>query len=550
MSGLIGYFSKGERDKPGTILSHILSTNSITAQQRLTLTSRAEIACQGVHCFIHRQDETSFVATLSAAGLIHSIDAEAKITPHSLTLSRDEFGRTPLFWTQTKETIWFASRLSLLAPVLAGNKISLKEISLAGLYGYLCFSYVPSPETTIARIHSIAAGSELKWEESDFFNPIQTRISRWREASSLITDENEAIESLKHLLEESIRDQLSDVGDDTVGVFLSGGLDSSITAALLVRAGVRVCAFSLDFGKYGLTEWPYAEAVANHLRIPLVRVDATPRQVKRALPQTIRALDLPFGDGVTVPLYLLNEAASRSCRIVFNGEGGDQLFAGWTNKPLIASVAYGANDEAAFRRHYLRTFHRLHGYEEAVFTPEALKKIKNIDPFNWIEDALDPSPTDSLLHRLRRANLMLKGAQNIQPRATSLALAHGLKVRTPFCYKPLASFTFEVAGDLFLRGPCEKYLLKRAIESWLPAEIVWREKRGMGVPLTQWRVGPLRREMRKHLSSRALRAEQIFAPDLARRIELGELSGHIQGRRIGETLWLLLMWQLWREVTG
>ncbi|MEW6207605.1 MAG: asparagine synthetase B family protein [Acidobacteriota bacterium] len=545
MSGLIGYFSKDECDKPGAILSFILSTNSITAARRFSLASVAEIACWGAHTEISRKDDSSLITTLSAAGLASSIDAEAKIAPHSLTLSRDEFGRAMIFWTQTNETVWFASRLDLLALVL-----SLKEISLAGLYGYTCFSYVPSPETTITGIHSIPAGSELRWSASDFFNPIQTSINDWREASSLIDDEEEAARRLKHLLEESIQDQISDIRGEPVGVFLSGGLDSSITAALLARAGVRVIAFTLDFGKYGLAEWPYAEMVAKALSIPLTRVDATPRQIKRALRSAVRALDLPFGDGVTAPLYLLNEAASRSCSIVFNGEGGDQLFAGWTNKPLIASGIYGANDEQDFRRHYLRTFHRLHGYEEAVFAPQALKKITDIDPFKWIEDALDPSPVNSLLHRLRRANLMLKGAQNIQPRATSLALARGLKVRSPFCYKPLASFTFEVAGDLFLRGPCEKYLLKRAIESWLPEEIIWREKRGMGVPLTGWCLGPARREVRKHLSSRALKSEGIFAPDLARRIERGELSGHIQGRRIGETLWLLLMWELWREAMG
>ncbi|MEW6212869.1 MAG: asparagine synthase-related protein, partial [Acidobacteriota bacterium] len=240
MSGLIGYFSKEECDKPGAILSLILSTNSITAARRFRLASAAEIACWGIHSEVSCKDESSLIATLSAAGLAHSIDAQAKIDPYSLTLSRDEFGRASIFWTQTNETVWFASKLSLLASVLARKEISLKEISLAGLYGYLCFSYVPSPETTIEGIHSVPAGGELRWDASDFFNPVRTRISDWREASSLITDEEEAVRRLKHLLEESIRDQLSDIGGEPVGVFLSGGLDSSITAALLVRAGVRV----------------------------------------------------------------------------------------------------------------------------------------------------------------------------------------------------------------------------------------------------------------------------------------------------------------------
>ncbi len=542
MSGLVGYYTKVGRDSSGATLTRILSINSITTAQRFDFASRAEIACWGVHCHLTRQDENSLTATLSASGLAHSIDIEAKIDSYALTLSRDEFGRAPMFWTQTDNTLWFASRLDLLLSV------ARKEISLAGLYGYLCFSYVPAPETAIADIHSIPAGSALTWSAVDSFIPVQSRVNEWSESDSLIDTEEEAVDRLKILLEESIRDQLSDISDEPVGVFLSGGLDSSIAAALLVRAGARVRAYTLDFGKHGLAELPFAETLAKALRIPLTRVEASPRKIKRALRSTVRALDLPYGDGVTVPLYLLNETASRDCSIVFNGEGGDQLFAGWTNKPLIASGVYGANSESDFRHHYLRTFHRLHGYEESVFAPEALKKIITLDPLVWIEDALDAKSTVSLLHRLRRANLMLKGAQNIQPRATSLAFAHGLKVRTPFCYKPLASFTFEVAGDLFLRGPCEKYLLKRAVEEWLPAEIVWREKRGMGVPLTPWCLGPLGSLLKKHLSSRAFKADGFLAPDLARRIERGDLSGHIQGRRIGETLWLLVMWQLWQEL--
>jgi asparagine synthase (glutamine-hydrolysing) len=148
---------------------------------------------------------------------------------------------------------------------------------------------------------------------------------------------------------------------------------------------------------------------------------------------------------------------------------------------------------------------------------------------------------------MRRASLMLKGAHNIQPRATYLAWAHGLMVRTLFCHHPLANWTFQLSGDLWLRGPCEKYLLKRAVEGWLPAEIVWREKRGMGVPLTEWCVGPLWSELGNWLHPRNLETEGWFQPEAPMLIALGRLGAHMRGRRIGELLWLLLMWQAWRK---
>jgi asparagine synthase (glutamine-hydrolysing) len=142
---------------------------------------------------------------------------------------------------------------------------------------------------------------------------------------------------------------------------------------------------------------------------------------------------------------------------------------------------------------------------------------------------------------------MLKGAQNIHPRATNLALAQGLKVRSLFCDPDLAQWSFGLAGSLCLRGTCEKYILKRAAEPWLPAEIVWRPKRGMGVPLTIWCLNEWWRDLGQWLNPGVLAAQGNWQSDLALLTALGDLSGTIQGRRIGEILWLLVMWQQWRS---
>ena len=260
-------------------------------------------------------------------------------------------------------------------------------------------------------------------------------------------------------------------------------------------------------------------------------------------------MDLPFGDGVTVPLFLLHQAASRDTDLIFNGEGGDQLFAGWTNKPLIAASVYQGehpDKNKSFEHHYLRTFHRLWGYERQIFQPAVYAQIQHLLPQNWLYPALDSTSTSSLLHRLRRASLMLKGAQNIQPRATNLAFAHGLQVRSPFCDLPLAEWTFQLSGELFLQGACEKYILKRAVESWLPPEIVWRKKRGMGVPLTSWCLQEWWRSLGFWLNPGILEAEGRWQPHIAASVAFGDLGGKIQGRRIGEILWLLIVWQLWR----
>jgi asparagine synthase (glutamine-hydrolysing) len=494
------------------------------------------------------------LATLSASGLPFDFtsnsllpDIWVKITENGLILGREAFGRVALYWLKQEQVIWFASRFQLLLPL-----VTSPNINLAALYGYSCFSYVSTPLTPVENIFSLTAGTEQIWEidrSKKLLFSYSNDQHNWQEKTPIIDNEKDAICQLQILLKASIKRQIVDLKDETVGVFLSGGLDSSIVAALLVQAGVKVRAYSLDFGDE-FTEYSYAEQVAQWLKIPLVKVDVTPKRIKSALIPTIQALDIPFGDGVTVPLFLLCQVASQEVEIIFNGEGGDQLFAGWTNKPLIAASIYQCehpDNQQSFEQNYLRTFHRLWGYESQIFQPNIYQKIQLINPENWLGSALDSTQTTSLLHRLRRASLMLKGAQNIHPRATNLASAHGLKVRSPFCDLDLAQWTFQVPEKLFLQGACEKYILKRAVEDWLPSEIVWRQKRGMGVPLTAWCLQNWWSELGNWLNPVILQAEGIWQSDLAARVAFGELSGLIQGRRIGEILWLLIVWQIWRS---
>ncbi len=266
--------------------------------------------------------------SLSAAGIPELANATIKFENKRLILSRDRIGRVPLYWFRQGQIIWFASRIQLLLPIL-----DFPQVSIPGFYGYNCFSYVPTPLTPIENIFTVPAGCEIVWDNQD--NKIQNHKSKiqnsyqWKESKNLIPDENTAISQLQGLLKDAIHRQLSNLPSAEVGVFLSGGLDSSIVAALLVQAGVKVKAYALDFGEYAISELPFAEAVAAHLQIPLIKVDATPKRIKSVISATVKALDLPFGDGVTVPLYLLCEAASKETSVIFNGEGGDQLFAGW-----------------------------------------------------------------------------------------------------------------------------------------------------------------------------------------------------------------------------
>ncbi|BAZ09359.1 asparagine synthase [Calothrix sp. NIES-4071] len=498
------------------------------------------------HSSLSTQYLTWNIVSLSASGMHDFSDAWVRPEDSTLVLGREPFGRVPLYWMQQGQVIWFASQVQLLLPL-----IQAPEVNINALYGYHCFSYVPTPVTPVSQIHAIEAGYELSWNYNN--NKItflqRKQLFQWQQAPDLIYDETDAVKELQVLLKDAVNRQISDLNDEPVGVCLSGGLDSSIIAALLVQAGVKVKAYTVDFGNAGIPEYPYAEQVAQYLNIPLVKVDASPGNIQKALIPTVKALDLPFGDGVTVPLYLLAQAASQETKVIFNGENGDQLFAGWTNKPLIAAAIYQAqhpDKEESFIRQYLRTFHRLWGYEDIVYQSSVRHLINSSYVEDCLQEALDTQYSDELMHRLRRASLMLKGAQNIQPRATNIAFSQGLKVRSPFCDLPLTQWTFRLSSKLMLQGSCEKYILKRAVDDWLPKQIVWRQKRGMGVPLTSWCLHEFWYKLGDWLNPGILRNEGVFQPDIAAKIVSGEFSAAISGRRVGEVLWLLIMWELWR----
>jgi asparagine synthase (glutamine-hydrolysing) len=459
-----------------------------------------------------------------------------------LLLASDPFGLHCVYTTWVDRVFWFASDLRVLEPLGATSR----RLDAAALHGYLCLSYVPTPKTMIEGISSLAAGEQLVIRAGATL--CRENRAAWCEQPPLAISEDEAVVELRARLRNAVGRRLGNASQ--VGVFLSGGLDSSLIAALLVELGAKLQLFTLDFGPPYDAELAYARRVADHLRQPLHVVPARPADIRAALLPTAAALDQPFGDGVTVPLYLLGEAAARQVDTIFNGEGGDQLFGGWANKPMIAAEAYGTNGynrEAAYRR----TYHRLLGLTTQFYTAQALGMVDDVDVGSWIRPALEAPGFCSLLHRLRAANLWLKGAQNIAPRARQLAAAHGLAMHAPFFDHSLTHWTFSLPPEWFLRGACEKYLLKRAAEAYLPAHVVWREKRGMGVPTTEWCLGPLRREIRRWLSPRRLQCHGWFKPDAVRRLGRGEeLPSDLRQRRVGELLWLLLMLHVWLEVRG
>jgi asparagine synthase (glutamine-hydrolysing) len=314
---------------------------------------------------------------------------------------------------------------------------------------------------------------------------------------------------------------------------------------------VNVRAFSLDFGAHSV-EKPQAQLVAEQLKIPLTLVHVTGEDIRSVLADLVWKLDLPFGDPVTGPQYLLGRAARQAgLATVFNGEGGDQLFGGWTSKPMISAQLYAdLYAEDSREGLYLRSYHRFYGLEEKLYTPEFRAQVGGPGQRRaHLRPYLESTDATTFLNRIRLADMALKGSQNILPRMERMANAWALDVRVPLFDRALAEASFTLPPQLKLHGACEKYILKLILQKRLPREIVWRRKFGMSVPVTDWVLGPLAETLAELLAPQALARRGLFRSEYIATLRQGHNEpNETRRRRVGERLWALAMLEAWLRV--
>jgi len=359
----------------------------------------------------------------------------------------------------------------------------------------------------------------------------------------------------------SVRDVLSDAvhtrllpSYQRIGIALSGGLDSTAIAAICRKALDRrnLIALTLDFGPPWSDEVSTARAIARMLDIPLYIVDASPSTVHQQLHDATKAMVSPYGDAVCVPWFLLGKAASDAgCNALFSGEGGDQVFGGWANKPMVSELALtGASLEII----YGKTFHR---FLDDI--PEMLDHTKlsseNDIPFDvhaWISGCLPVEQNLSLLTILKHLNFATKGGGTILPRFTELVEVHGIDAHAPFFDSELVASAASLPDSAILDGSTEKVFLRRLVAELTSEDIAVLPKRGMGVPSTYWCVGehPLGTKVRRQLSLQNRHRDQRLRQASIDKLLSGivESPDAYRKRRLGERLWTLFQWEVFREV--
>lgn len=493
-----------------------------------------------------------------------------------LLLARDRTGIKPLYYSLHDGALLFASELKA---ILAYPDFH-RRLDAVALNEYLSFEYVPTPRTIFQGISKLPPGHVLVTK-----NGAMPSIRKYWEmnlAGSEGVQKKPAAgyaEELLDVLRHAVRGEM--VSDVPIGVLLSGGIDSSAVAALMVEASTqRVKSFSISFQEPTFDESRYARLVSRHLGTEHFEFELTPSTALDLIPRIADVIDEPLGDSSLVPTFLLAQKAREHVKVALGGDGGDEIFGGYSTIQAHRLVEYYENILPAFVRQRIapwladllptsfnnisldfkiRRFLSARGVPPVVrhhmwlgsFTPE--QKAELLLPWAQLreKDTYDvafrhfwecnaKAPINQLLHCDMK--LYLEGG--MLPKVDRASMASSLEVRTPLLNHALLRYVAKIPHEFKLHHLETKFILRRALRSRLPAEILRRGKKGFNMPVAKWISGPLRPLVEDLFSEERLRRGGLFNPAFVRRL----LDEHLAQRRDNrKPIWTLLAFELWRE---
>jgi asparagine synthase (glutamine-hydrolysing) len=509
-----------------------------------------------------------------------------------LFAARDRMGKKPFYWARIPRPggmpPWFAfgSELKALFPVPGLDR----SVDLEALQRYLAFEYVPAPRTIVKGAHKLDAAECLTLDlgADPFAPPVIRRY--WElpfpEAHAARREE-EAAEELRGLLLRAVKRRL--VSDVPLGVFLSGGIDSSTVVALMAQAGGHggIKTFSIGFSDTSFDETSHARAVARKFGTEHREERLTPASLLSTLPAVMGFMDEPIADASIIPMYLLARFTRQHVTVALGGDGGDELFAGYPTfkaeklardfyDPLPgaigrmgAGLARRAAEYLPAGTDYFSLDFKVHQFLRGLGAEGPLRHQRWMSSFlpeeqatllsSGVQRQLTGDPLADVLAGARTSSarndwdvimnyycrFYLAGDINVK--VDRAAGAVGLEARAPFLDTDVVSFACRLPPALRMHGTTTKRILKTAMRGIVPDDILDRRKQGFGVPVARWMKTDLLPLLREELHPDKLRREGFFAPAEVSRI----LDEHVAGRRDHrKQLWTLLIFQQWLRHHG
>ncbi len=491
----------------------------------------------------------------------------------TLSLIRDRAGVKPLYWYQNDGLFMFASELKSFHE----HPVFVKELNHDGLALFLQYGYIPQPHTIFNHTHKLKAGHVLTlntqnsqinlqkyWDVIDCYNQPKLNIS-----------EQEAMYETERLLKSACEYRM--VADVPVGMFLSGGYDSSaVTALLQSERTEKLKTFSIGFHEEKFNEAHHAKKVAEYLGTDHTEYYCTQKDALEILPKLPEIWDEPFGDSLAIPTTLVSHLARKDVTVSLSADGGDEIFGGYDKytgihrkmhafnkipKFLQAPtrfalrcdfMQYTAEKAGVFNaRDRLNRFSQMIGENEKgllkkgsqVFTDFDLNRILLNKP-NQVQTEFDAEINQAWLDNILAIDYKTYQLDDILTKVDRATMSVSIEGREPLLDYRIIDFIAKLDPNLKINNGNKKYLLKQITHKYLPKEIMDRPKMGFGVPVFEWFKAELKDYLVTYLSEERLKQGGIFNVQVVINLRdryLGGLDVNIN------QIWFLLMFEMWRE---
>jgi len=507
-----------------------------------------------------------------------------------LHLARDRMGEKPLYYGWQQSVFMFASELKALRahPAWRG------EIDRNAVTSLMRYGYVPAPYSIYRGIYKLSPGTFLALDfETPRIGDIPAPHEYWSarkcaefgSANPYAGSDTDGVDALEQILRESIRLQM--VADVPLGAFLSGGIDSSTVVALMqAQSTRRVKTFSVGFHERGYNEAPHANAVARHLGTDHTELYVTSNEAMTVIPCLPRLFDEPLADSSQIPTYLVSQLARRHVTVSLSGDGGDELFCGYsryrianqawktigsvprflqtgihaaissTPPELLNAMLRFTNPSVARRRRSRHEWNQIaavvlqenaesfyRGFVSDWLEPSALVRNGTEPPDAFTDKSRVPNVSD-FWQRMMYLDAVTHLTDDILVKVDRAGMSVSLETRMPLLDHRVVEFAWRVPTTLKYRQGQGKWLLRQVLHRYVPRELVDRPKMGFGLPIDSWLRGPLREWADTLLREPRLNAEGYFDAGLVRRVWTAHLSGKSDQHSL---LWNVLMFQAWLE---
>lgn len=481
----------------GEIYNHLLIRKGLKRKHKWNSTSDTESVIHGYEEY--GQKISSHLDGMFAYGIY---DQNTDL----ITLGRDRFGKKPLYYYLDSNIFCFASEIKAIVsnPEIKKNlRINYQSIDKFVFYGY-----IPSPETIYENIHKLESATTMQFDIN--YWKIINKKKYWDLANIKITDdvnEEEIVNKIDYLLNNSVKKRL--MSDVPLGLFLSGGIDSSLIAHYMSKHSKNVCTYTVSYkDSPEVDESEYVKQVVGKYDLDYHLCEFSGSDVSNTFLEIMDYLDEPLADAAIVPLYYISKQAKKDMTVVLSGDGGDEIFGGYEKykvQSLIEKTKFLGRPVASLLKHHnfspnINKLLSAYDYEfpERQFilgSGSPLKEeacslfAKDLSMSVIFEEAHNANSfyrQKDIINRSLYLDCRIQLPDWYLTKGDRATMAASIEMRNPFLDTKLAEYLFSLNGSWKIKKGESKYLAKKLAERFYSKEFIYRSKRGFGVPLDKW----------------------------------------------------------------